>query len=258
MTPGVQPSRAQLVPSSTPDSIQKLFVVVPAYNEEKNLRTVVAELRALKIPGCSIDFVIVDDGSKDETRATALELGAQVISLPYNMGIGIAVQTGFRYALAHDADWVVQVDGDCQHIPTEIDKLAAPMREDKADVVIGSRFATSRTTSQGIRTTTLMRWLVGRALSVNIRLLTGMKISDTTSGFRLFNKKAAHFIADQYPDDYPEVEILVPLACQGFRVSEVSVQMRPRQNGESSINWHRAIYYVFKVVMATLFHRVRQ
>lgn len=247
---------AQLLPQAESRTVTKLFVVVPAYNEEKNLETVVDELRALKIDGCSIEFVIVDDGSKDGTRATADLLGAAVISLPYNMGIGVTVQTGFRYALAHGADWVVQVDGDCQHIPSEIEKLAAPMRSGTADVVIGSRFKNS--TSQGIRTTTLMRWLVGRALSVNIRLLTGMKISDTTSGFRLFNKKAAHYVAEQYPDDYPEVEILVPLACQGFRVTEVPVHMRPRKNGESSINWHRAIYYVFKVVMATLFHRVRQ
>jgi glycosyltransferase involved in cell wall biosynthesis len=252
------PQIAQNLPQVAASPATRLFVVVPAFNEEKNLVTVVEELRALKIDGCTVDFVIVDDGSKDNTCAVARELGASVISLPYNMGIGVTVQTGFRYALAHGADWVVQVDGDCQHIPSEIEKLAAPLRSGQADVVIGSRFTGRDSTGEGIRTTTFMRWLVGRALSINIRILTGMSITDTTSGFRLFNKKAAHYIADQYPDDYPEVEILVPLACRGFRVTEVPVKMRPRKNGESSINWHRAIYYVFKVVMATLFHRVRQ
>jgi hypothetical protein len=150
---------------------------------------------------------------------------------------------------------VVQVDGDCQHIPAEIAKLLEPVRQISSDVVIGSRFKESA--SEGIESTTLLRWLVGRALSANIRILTGMQVSDTTSGFRLFNRKAAQFVAESYPDDYPEVQILVPLACHGFRVTEVPVKMRPRKNGTSSINWYRSIYYVFKVILSTLFDRVR-
>ncbi|MFL5814799.1 MAG: glycosyltransferase family 2 protein [Bdellovibrionia bacterium] len=233
----------------------RLMVVVPAYNEAKNIPTVVSELRSLKLPGIDVSFVLIDDGSKDQTYQVARELGASIIRLPYNMGIGMAVQTGFKYALRNHADFVVQVDGDCQHIPTEIEKLLVPSRQEGSDVVIGSRFKESA--SEGIESTTFLRWFVGRALSLNIRILTGMQVSDTTSGFRLFNKRAAQFVAESYPDDYPEVQILVPLACHGFRVSEVPVKMRPRKSGTSSINWHRSIYYVFKVVLSTLFDRVR-
>jgi hypothetical protein len=241
--------------ATAPASRSRLVVVVPAFNEAKNLPTVVSELRALELPGVDVSFVLIDDGSTDRTRQVARELGATLISLPYNMGIGMAVQTGFRYALSRQADFVVQVDGDCQHIPSEIEKLLVPIRANGSDVVIGSRFKDAA--SDGIEATTLLRWLVGRALSLNIRVLTGMRVSDTTSGFRLFNRKAAQFVAESYPDDYPEVQILVPLACHGFKVTEVSVKMRPRKNGTSSINWYRSIYYVVKVVLSTLFDRVR-
>lgn len=241
--------------SAIPLPRQRLVVVVPAFNEAKNLPLVVSELRALKLPGVDVSFVIVNDGSRDQTVKVAQDLGAPLISLPYNMGIGITVQTGFRYALGHGADLVVQVDGDCQHIPSEIEKLLVPIRENRADVVIGSRFKEGA--SEGIETTTFLRWFVGRALSLNIKLLTGMSVSDTTSGFRIFNRKAARFIAESYPDDYPEVQILVPLASRGLKVTEVPVKMRPRKNGSSSINWYRSIYYVVKVILSTLFDRVR-
>lgn len=241
--------------SAIPSPRQRLVVVVPAYNEARNIPLVVSELRALRLPGVDVSFVLVNDGSRDHTVRVAQELGANLISLPYNMGIGMAVQTGFRYALSHGADLVVQVDGDCQHIPSEIEKLLAPIRDNGADVVIGSRF--KEASSEGIESTTFLRWLVGRALSLNIKLLTGMNVSDTTSGFRIFNQKAARFVAESYPDDYPEVQILVPLACHGFKVVEVPVKMRPRKSGSSSINWYRSIYYVVKVVLSTLFDRVR-
>lgn len=237
----------------------KLVVVVPAYNEEKNITRVIRELQALELPGCDLDFVIVNDGSRDRTDIVAREAGASVVSLPFNMGIGVTVQTGFRYALSGGADFVAQIDGDCQHIPSELTKLLAPIREGRADVVIGSRFSSDEkgATQEGIRSTTLLRWLVGRALSLNIRILTGLRVTDTTSGFRLFNERAARYVAESYPDDYPEVQILVPLACEGFRVIEVPVQMRPRMAGESSINWYRAVYYVLKVTLASLLDRVR-
>ncbi len=233
----------------------RLMVVVPAYNEAKNLPVVVSELRALILPDVDVSFVLINDGSRDETLRVARELEANVISLPYNMGIGMAVQTGFRYALSRQSDLIVQVDGDCQHIPSEIEKLLGPILEGRADVVIGSRFKDGA--SEGIESTTVLRWLVGRALSLNIRMLTGMSVSDTTSGFRLYNRKAAQFVAESYPDDYPEVQILVPLACNGFRVMETAVKMRPRKNGVSSINWYRSIYYVIKVILSTLFDRLR-
>lgn len=241
--------------SPDPGRARRLMIVVPAFNEEGSIGTVIAELRALELPGMKVGFVIVDDGSKDATREVARALGAEVLSLPFNMGIGVTVQTGFRYALSRGAELVAQVDGDCQHIPAELSRLLPLIQGGEADVAIGSRFQESR--SDGIRASTFTRWLVGRVLAFTIRLLTGMRISDTTSGFRVFNRRAAAYVANNYPDDYPEVEILVPLACQGFKVSETPVRMRPRAAGRSSINWHRAVYYVLKVVLASLFSRVR-
>jgi hypothetical protein len=243
------------LPAKLPQPRLRLMVVVPAFNESKNIPTLIDELANLELSGVDVSFVIIDDGSRDKTYQVSRELGATVVRLPYNMGIGMAVQTGFRFALSRDADLVVQVDGDCQHIPAEIEKLLVPIREGLADVVIGSRFKDS--TSEGIESTTFLRWFVGRALALNIRILTGLRVSDTTSGFRLYNRKSARFVAESYPDDYPEVQILVPLACHGFRVVEVPVKMRPRKSGQSSINWHRSIYYVIKVILATLFDRMR-
>jgi glycosyltransferase involved in cell wall biosynthesis len=253
------PSETAANPVATP-ARPRLMAVVPAFNEEKNVATVLDELSALELPNCDLDYVIIDDGSRDQTRAVARAHGASVVSLPYNMGIGIAVQTGFKYALARGADLVAQVDGDCQHVPSELAKLLEPIRADEADVVIGTRFGDSTVggLEAGLEATTFTRWLVGRALALNIRILTGMRITDTTSGFRLYNRRAAQFISENYPDDYPEVEILVLLARHGFRVREVNVRMRPRMNGHSSINWHRAIYYVFKVTLASMFSRVRR
>ncbi|MDR3608526.1 MAG: glycosyltransferase family 2 protein [Oligoflexia bacterium] len=238
-----------------PAAVKKLWIVVPAFNEEGNVGKVVQEVQDLRMPGCKVEMIVIDDGSADRTREVALGWGAKVISLPYNLGIGISVQTGFRYAIERSADFVAQVDGDCQHVPSELQALLAPILEGKADVVIGSRFKLDST--EGIRSTTRLRWLIGRALSFNVWLLTGVRVTDTTSGFRLYNRAAAAYVAENYPDDYPEVQILVPLVRHGFRVMEVPVRMRPRMAGKSSINWYRSLYYVFKVVLSSLFDRVR-
>ncbi|MBI3556346.1 MAG: glycosyltransferase family 2 protein [Deltaproteobacteria bacterium] len=235
---------------------EKLTAVIPAFEEAGNIASVVRELQSLSKRNSKIDFVVVDDGSSDGTRELAIAAGARVISHPYNMGIGVTVQTGFRHALAHGAQYVVQVDGDGQHIPDEIEKLLPPLIAGTADVVVGTRFAKGQ--GEGLQTTTFMRWLAGRALSLTIHFLTGSRISDTTSGFRVFNREAAEYIANNYPDDYPEVQILVNLARRGFRIVEVPVRMRSRTAGASSINWWRAIYYVFKVMFSSFMDKVRR
>ncbi len=245
----------QILPRLTPLRREKLTAVIPAFEEAGNIASVVLELQYLSKQNPNIDFVVVDDGSSDDTRKVALAAGARVISHPYNMGIGVTVQTGFRYALAHGAQYVVQVDGDGQHIPEEIEKLLPPLHAGTADVVVGTRFAKK---GEGLEATTWTRWLAGRGLSLAIQFLTGRRISDTTSGFRVFNREAAEFIANNYPDDYPEVQVLVTLARNGFRIAEVPVRMRSRVAGRSSINWWRAIYYVFKVMFSSFMDKVRR
>lgn len=241
---------------------QKVFAVVPAYNEAASLPAVLEELAALELKhprrqhSLKFDFVVVDDGSHDATAEVAARSGAAVVRLPYNMGIGMSVQTGFCHALRRGADYVVQVDGDGQHIPSEIEKLLPAIVHDEADVVVGSRFAHGVRESLG--STTLLRWLVGRALSWTVHFLTGELLTDTTSGFRVFNRRAAEFIARHYPDDYPEVEALVILAIHGFRIREEKVEMRSRAHGKSSINWWRSLYYVPKVVFASFMDKMRR
>jgi glycosyltransferase involved in cell wall biosynthesis len=234
----------------------KLFIVVPAFNEAGNIENVIREIQALSLPGVTIEFAVIDDGSSDETRAMAQTQGSRVISLPFNMGIGMSVQTGFRYAVDRGADLVVQVDGDGQHIPEEITKLLRPILDNKADVVIGTRF--SKGQKEGIQSTTFLRWFAGRVLSFAVYALARQKVTDTTSGFRLYNRKAAKFVATSYPDDYPEVEVILTLARQGIRIIEVPVQMRSRAFGSSSINWWRAVYYVIKVLFVLVLGRVRR
>jgi glycosyltransferase involved in cell wall biosynthesis len=238
-----------LVPVPANIAQNRVVAVIPAFREAPSIGGVVTEVRALELPGLEIDLVVVDDGSQDGTDAAARMAGAKVISHPYNMGIGMSVQTGFHHALSCGAQFLVQVDGDGQHVPEEIKKLLPPLLSGEADVVIGSRFAPGA--NSGLSATTPLRWFTGRLLSVMVFLLAGRRLSDTTSGFRAFNERAARFVAESYPDDYPEVEILVTLARHGFRIAEVPVQMRRRAHGTSSIAGWRAVYYVAKVAFSS-------
>lgn len=232
---------------------RKFFAVLPAYNEAQSVRQVIQELFQLKKEGIDIEPIVVDDGSTDQTRNLALKEKVNVLSLPFNTGIGLCVQTGFTFALELGADYVLQVDADGQHIPSEIKKLLSLVLQDKTDVVIGSRYSKKKNHPS----TTLLRSLASLLLSKTIFLLTGQKITDTTSGFRIFNKRAAEFVAQHYPDDYPEVEILVLLLQNGFRIAEASVDMRSRQHGRSSINAFKSVYYIIKVIFASLMNKVR-
>lgn len=251
----VSQAQRQVFPRLQAQSRPKLMAVVPAYNEANSISGVISELQNLKLSSCDVEFVVVDDGSLDGTADKARQAGAQVISLPFNLGIGVGVQTGFQYALLRGASFVVQVDGDGQHIPSEIEKLLVQLHKG-ADVIVGSRFTDGQ--KDGLRATTPLRWLVSRLLAWTVQFLAGNRISDTTSGFRIFNRRAAEFIAHRYPDDYPEVEVLVLLARYGFKIDEVSVQMRGRVHGQSSINWWRSAYYVLKVTFASIMDKVRR
>ncbi len=196
----------------------------------------------------AIDVVVVDDGSTDGTAANAGAAGAAVVRLPFNLGIGAAVQTGFRYALEHGYDVAVRLDGDGQHDPSELPKLLEPLSRDEADVVTGSRF---RDDGSGYRPP-LARRLGISWFARLVSLLSGQRVTDTTSGFQALNRRGIALFASDYPSDYPEVEATVLLLKHRLRLVEVSVRMREREHGSSSITFLRSLYYAVKVTLALL------
>jgi len=221
----------------------RIVAVVPAFEEEAAIGPVVAEITAFDP---SIDVVVVDDGSSDGTGVAAAAAGATVVRLPFNLGIGAAVQTGFRWALERDYDLAVRLDGDGQHDPAELPKLLAPIERGEADVVTGSRF---REEEDGYRPP------LGRRVGITwfarlVSLLSGQRVTDTTSGFQALNRPGIELFARDYPSDYPEVEATVLLLKHRLRLAEVQVRMREREHGSSSITFVRSVYYAIKVTLA--------
>jgi glycosyltransferase involved in cell wall biosynthesis len=218
------------------------LAIVPAYNEEASVGIVIRELRTVEP---ELEVVVVDDGSSDQTSGAAAAAGAHVVTLPYNIGIGGAVQTGYQYALEHGFELAVQVDGDGQHDPSEIGRVLEPILDGRADLAVGTRFVEGG----GYRGTRLRR--VGiRIFAGIVSLMVRQRVSDTTSGFRAVNRKALRLFAAEYPHDYPEVESIVLISRHGLRMVEVPVQMRVRETGNSSITTLRAAYYMIKVLLA--------
>ncbi|MDQ3109971.1 MAG: glycosyltransferase family 2 protein [Bacteroidota bacterium] len=232
----------------------KIAAIVPAYNESHAIKDVVQELIATGInSGIDITVVVINDCSTDNTGEIIDQLPCVAIHLPVNLGIGGAVQTGFKFAFENDFDFAIQVDGDGQHPAGEISKIISGAIENNWDITIGSRFLTN----EGFQSSSMRRAGIKYFSKLN-KLLTGFLIYDTTSGFRLLNKKALAIVSEYYPDEYPEPEALVLYARHKLRVGEVQVQMRERQGGISSINSTGAIYYMGKVTLACLFTRVRR
>lgn len=227
----------------------KKLAVIPAYNEEKSLPALCRELRE-KAP--EYDRVVVSDGSKDRTLSVCREAGVPVLDLAVNLGIGGAVQAGYRYALAYGYDVVAQVDGDGQHDPACLDVMCEKLLAEEADLVIGSRFLER----EGYQSTAVRRSGI-RYLSLLIRLLTGQRITDPTSGFRMIRGPVIGMFAEDYPQDYPEPESLMRLLRQGRKVIEVPVRMRGRSGGASSIGKRASVYYLIKVTAAILLERMR-
>ena len=221
---------------------RRRVAIVPALNEEACVGRVIDEIRAFD-PGFTV--VVVDDGTADRTAQVARERGAEVIRLPFNLGIGGAVQTGFRYAYENGFDLAVRVDGDAQHDPSQLGSILGPVLTGEADIVVGSRFAgregyrSSRSRRIGIR---ILAWTVSR--------LVGQRVTDTTSGFQALNRRGIELFAADYPHDYPEVEATVMVVRHRLRLLEVPVRMREREHGSSSITALRSAYYVVKVMLA--------
>jgi glycosyltransferase involved in cell wall biosynthesis len=217
--------------------------IVPAFNEEACIAGVIAEIRAFD---SGLEVVVIDDGSVDATSRVAREAGARVLRLPFNLGIGGAVQTGFRYAHENDFELAVRIDGDGQHDPAQLDGVIEPVLRGDVDIAVGSRYLAS---NDGYQSSATRR--VGiRILAGTVSLLTRQRITDPTSGFQALNRKAIRLFAADYPHDYPEVEGLVMVIRHRLRFGEVPVAMRPRAAGKSSIRALSSVYYMVKVLLA--------
>ncbi len=226
----------------------KVLVVIPAYNEAENI---VSTVKTVTDQG--FDYVVVNDGSTDNTLAVCRENNINVLDLPQNLGIGGAVQAGHKYAQRFGYDIDIQVDGDGQHDPSFIPLLVEQI-EAGADLVIGSRFLKE---TDGFQSTFMRR--VGITwLSFVIKAVTSKKITDPTSGFRASGRRAIDLFCKNYPIDYPEPDSIVSAMKQGLTVGEVSVLMRERQGGTSSIGGFKSIYYMIKVTLAILIAAVNK
>jgi glycosyltransferase involved in cell wall biosynthesis len=228
------------------------LAVVPAYNEARSIASVV---RSLHEQAPDFDVIVVDDGSTDDTALRAAEAGASVLRLPFNLGIGGAVQTGFVYALEHGYECMAQVDGDGQHEPAELGKLVEAMHTNPGvDVVCGSRFVAR---GGGYRAPISRRTGI-QLFAFVLSAISGQRVTDPTSGFRIYNRRAIGLFAGDYPHDYPEVEAVLLLHAHRLRMIEVPVQMHHRNSGRSSITRGRSLYYMVKVSLALMVGLLRR
>lgn len=222
----------------------KILIIVPAYNEQANIQNTIREIRALPMKP---DVIVIDDGSTDATAQEARDIGANVISLPFNLGIGGAVQTGFQFAFQRGYDIAVQVDGDGQHDVAYLQTIIDPVLTGEADMVVASRFMPQQ--EKGYQSSFARRMGIGFFVHL-IGLLTGCHIYDPTSGFRAYNKKMIKLFARQYPHDFPEPEAIVLARRVNAIIKELPVVMRRRQGGLSSIRYFKSLYYMIKVTFA--------
>lgn len=230
------------------DEEKKVLIIIPAYNEEDNIEKVVDNL-ITNFP--QYDYIVVNDGSTDRTKKVCEEKQYEVLNLSINMGIGGAVQTGYRYAYDNDYDIAVQIDGDGQHDVGFLEGMIRYMEQEQADCVIGSRFMEK----EGFQSSGLRRTGI-RFLSMLGWVLTGVRIRDITSGYRLVNRRFIQIFAQDYPSDYPEPEAMVITAVHKGKIREYPVVMRQREGGTSSITLKKSVYYMFKVTIAMLIRRL--
>lgn len=228
--------------------MNKVLIIVPAYNEAENIEKVVDNI-ICNFP--QYDYIVINDGSDDSTRDICKNRGYQYLNLSINLGIGGAVQTGYKYAKDKGYDVAVQIDGDGQHDISYLAEMLPLLENEENDIIIGSRFIER----EGFQSSTARRAGI-RILSVLIWLCTGKKVKDVTSGFRAVNKKFINIYAKNYPMDYPEPEAIVSAVMHGGKIKEYPVVMRERENGKSSINLMKSVYYMIKVTLAIFVCRI--
>lgn len=236
----------------------KILVIIPAYNEEKRIASVI---RGVKDHLPLAEVLIVDDGSHDKTRWAVIEAGAKVLSHPMNLGYGAALQTGYKFALDKGYEAIVQMDGDGQHDPSFVPELFGVVQRGEADVVIGSRFLETRSTilADKIYQAPFIRRLGMRVFGTITSLIIQQKITDSTSGYQAMNCKVLEWVSsDKFPWDYPDADVLIMLHRAGFRIKEVPVHMFENRDGKSMHSGWRPIYYVFKMFLSIMVTLMRK
>lgn len=226
----------------------RTLIIIPAYNEEKNILRTLADLKKYA-PDC--DYLVINDCSKDGTKAILKKEGISFLDLPVNLGIGGAVQAGYRYAERNGYDIAIQFDGDGQHCAEYIHALMKPLESGEAEVAIGSRFVEKK----GFQSSAFRRTGID-FLSGLISLLSGVRVKDVTSGMRAVNGRMISLYAERYAQDYPEPEAVMQAGLAGAKVAEVPVQMREREGGKSSISPMKSVYYMIKVSLALILNRL--
>lgn len=222
----------------------RVLVIIPAHDEAESLPKTLAEVRAA---APMVDLLVVDDGSHDGTEQVARDAGVPVVRHPVNLGVGGALQTGFRYAVREGYDIGIQLDADGQHDPAYLDAIISPVAEGRCDVTIGSRYVTQ----SGYRAPLARR--AGMMLfSGLVRLALGQRITDTTSGFRAYARPVMEVCQREFPADFPDAPLLIALARRGFRLLEVPVEMRERVAGQSFYTLGKSLYYPYKNLLASL------
>ena len=227
----------------------KKLIIIPAYNESASIQQTV---QTIKQYAPDFGYIIINDCSTDNTLAICQDNNFPVVDLPLNLGIGGAVQTGYLYAYENDYEAAVQVDGDGQHDPAFLNEMVKHLEEKQLDMVIGSRFIEMK----GFQSSAIRRLGINY-FSGLIKLLTGKRITDPTSGLRMVGKRVIESFARSYPKDYPEPESVVLILRKGMKVEEIPVVMKERQGGVSSISAVKSIYYMIKVTLAILIERIR-
>ncbi|MCF2669188.1 MULTISPECIES: glycosyltransferase family 2 protein [Lachnospiraceae] len=228
----------------------KKLIIIPAYNESENIEKTVT---AIKKNAPDFDYVIINDCSTDQTRKICERNHYNIINLPINLGIGGAVQTGYRYGYEEGYDVAVQVDGDGQHDPQFLNTMVEYLNENNLDMVIGSRFINK----EGFQSSGTRRIGI-KYFTILIRVLTGTMITDPTSGLRMVNREIMKIFAYDYPKDYPEPESVVSILRKEKKVKELPVIMKAREGGVSSISPKKSIYYMIKVTLAILIECIRK
>ena len=219
-------------------------VIIPAYNEERAIGALIAGIQA--VIGDSADIVVINDGSCDNTAIAAHQAGAMVISHPFNMGYGVTIQTGYKYACTMGYEYLVQIDGDGQHDPVNIPALLKPVMNGTADLSLGSRFLDA-----GSYNPTLIRRAGMIFFGSLVSMLIGKRISDPTSGYQALNRSVMAFLSsDSFPCDYPDADVLLMLGLSGFRVDEIPVRMYANSDGKTMHSGFKPLYYVFKMLLS--------